>query len=1674
MNAKKILSLVLVVVMSLLALTSCDIFGFGATDKGPTIDDALASLTDTYKDTAGKEITKDFDIVGKVILDGAEFSVTWASSNASVVVKPSAKAGWFTVDLPEENATPVNYKLTATITGADGATATYELALKLPVYQKAVEAVTVLEENTPYKVHIAQMNLAKHLFAIATVSTSSSSGESFIKMTTTLADSVDFYAEIVDGGYKFYIKDGDAKKYVTASVTETVKDEQTKYVKCINFADESDTIFKYNDTLGIWYTTTIYGDYVLGNYGTYETVSMSQAKYFTADSIGNTQYVAKFITAAQAEALEPIVLPIPEEFTSIADANNIAAGLAKDATTVSYYRIKGTITEIQNDYHGNMLIADENGNSILIYGLNSKDGTKYGNMADKPVVGDTITVVSKIKNYGGNKPELENAILYDVIKAEGGDNEGGEEGGEEEIVPVTPPTSVVPAVTGKYHLVMTQVNVNKNLYLTGATANKDYYLATTTDAEGAMLFEIEAVEGVDGAFYIFFMKDDVKTYIEVYANGSYTNLKLTTETPASYYTYDAEYNTAVCELTEGNKFFIGSYQTFETASASAYKYIPENFSIKFVQVEAPKTEEPDDEGDTTVDPLATLNGKYVVNFIMDGIYKFDFNSEAGTVTVVDNMNGLFTGTFNYTYNAETGIAVEGANIVFAVDENGALTVSVGGGAVLALLVDESTDDDDDDSDETTIIEPTEPTGTYYVELSDSYRFVDLFGFKAPEAGTYYFLLPEGAGIKLLDANMPEIDIYDGGGVYSVELEADEVFYFYLAYLGYEFTLTYSNEEIVIVDPVHLQTGENTLTFTEELLVSGIVCDIMVWENGVYKFQAGADLLVNIYDENGDLLGRGEATLSSYVKYTVVVFPAVDAEVVAGDYVLNVVAPLSLNGDSDTEILVDDDMIANGFSAGIMVDGNGALTLSNDVISVESIVDPDGNVLTPNADGSYDVESWTKYTVYFVVAEGTEAGTYTIAFALATAPGTMNNPFDLADTNEVVTEVAEAVYFKYVATANGYLTLSSDCATLAIYDQDWNPIFAGVPVFVMEGNTYVFRFSDSDYGALDTVVTASFEAGEITEDVIKSWLNDGWFYVDGVYQINFADGVITAYAEDDNWNAICSLTYSYTVTMNDDGSLTIVPTLIDSEDNIGADFGLNGATITATEGEYGYDFTYELAEVETPDEPNPDEPVVPADPTAVPTVLDTNGVVNNIALEANTYAYAELYIYGEYVVNYDVEGLVVLVNNMPVESGATFYARTPMMATIVTIYGADYAAVEAAVTVAPYVAPATELVVGENANAVTTNNGELNVEFTAPAAGTYEFAPNANTTLIMETAYGADLFFGVDGDKLTLTLAEGETVAFILTISDFSADSVVTIKKDYDTLTIEQALALGETYKNNTGSSYANVRYYISGIIIDLTNTKYGNCTLTDGVNTITVYGLYDITGANKYEDLDVKPVAGDTVKLLVEVGAYYSTVQIANCYIVEHTAHGECTYSAATCTTAEVCKYCGATKEGSVALDHNFVDGKCDREGCGVIQTTSNTKDVTYNMGAVFGTSANIVSTTDVTTSDGIITYKLVANECASNKDGTYRVYAGKSATIVSTNGVVGFDMTCYGNGGTATIKVKVSNDGTNWTELTTVLNITSSKAEYSVNFDGAYTYIMLVDSGKQVRISEMTFTVVE
>ena len=119
-------------------------------------------------------------------------------------------------------------------------------------------------------------------------------------------------------------------------------------------------------------------------------------------------------TTPTTKPTEPVDPWAEYTITTIAEALTLCEQFVEKPSQDRYY-IRGTITEMQNEQYGQMVITDETG-SIMVYGTYSADGAqKFNEMTNKPTVGDEVLIHGTLQNYKGNTKEIQNGRLIDFI-----------------------------------------------------------------------------------------------------------------------------------------------------------------------------------------------------------------------------------------------------------------------------------------------------------------------------------------------------------------------------------------------------------------------------------------------------------------------------------------------------------------------------------------------------------------------------------------------------------------------------------------------------------------------------------------------------------------------------------------------------------------------------------------------------------------------------------------------------------------------------------------------------------------------------------------------------------------------------------------------------------------------------------------------------------------------------------------------------------------------------------------------------------------------------------------------------------------------------------------------------------------------------------------------------------
>lgn len=124
----------------------------------------------------------------------------------------------------------------------------------------------------------------------------------------------------------------------------------------------------------------------------------------------------------------PDPTPDPEPEVPTIQTLTIAEAIAKgkeqtsdgdQAYTTEMYYATGTITGFYTNgtTYGNVYIKDENGDSILVYGLylmneDGSQGNRYDKMETKPIIGDTIKILAVVGNYKGTA-QFKDAFLIE-------------------------------------------------------------------------------------------------------------------------------------------------------------------------------------------------------------------------------------------------------------------------------------------------------------------------------------------------------------------------------------------------------------------------------------------------------------------------------------------------------------------------------------------------------------------------------------------------------------------------------------------------------------------------------------------------------------------------------------------------------------------------------------------------------------------------------------------------------------------------------------------------------------------------------------------------------------------------------------------------------------------------------------------------------------------------------------------------------------------------------------------------------------------------------------------------------------------------------------------------------------------------------------------------------------
>jgi 2',3'-cyclic-nucleotide 2'-phosphodiesterase (5'-nucleotidase family) len=166
-----------------------------------------------------------------------------------------------------------------------------------------------------------------------------------------------------------------------------------------------------------------YGESVkanIQNNKTYYLVTDRYTSLYTWNNLTEIEFYDETTYARDllAEYIEAGNWTQPITMTDIPTLLSIAQGLGYNKETAEVYYVTGKIISIASaSLYGNITIEDENGNQLYIYGTWDINGNRYGNMANKPQVGDTVVLCGAMKKYVYNGKvtlEMQNGVFQNL------------------------------------------------------------------------------------------------------------------------------------------------------------------------------------------------------------------------------------------------------------------------------------------------------------------------------------------------------------------------------------------------------------------------------------------------------------------------------------------------------------------------------------------------------------------------------------------------------------------------------------------------------------------------------------------------------------------------------------------------------------------------------------------------------------------------------------------------------------------------------------------------------------------------------------------------------------------------------------------------------------------------------------------------------------------------------------------------------------------------------------------------------------------------------------------------------------------------------------------------------------------------------------------------------------
>lgn len=104
-----------------------------------------------------------------------------------------------------------------------------------------------------------------------------------------------------------------------------------------------------------------------------------------------------------------------------------------------------------------------------------------------------------------------------------------------------------------------------------------------------------------------------------------------------------------------------------------------------------------------------------------------------------------------------------------------------------------------------------------------------------------------------------------------------------------------------------------------------------------------------------------------------------------------------------------------------------------------------------------------------------------------------------------------------------------------------------------------------------------------------------------------------------------------------------------------------------------------------------------------------------------------------------------------------------------------------------------------------------------------------------------------------------------------------IKDNYECITIAEAIELAKA----AGEAGTAQKYYVYGVIKEVSNGMYGEMTIADETGELYIYGVYSKDETTRYDAMTEKPVSGDEVVLYGMLKTYKDKAEMDRGYLQE-------------------------------------------------------------------------------------------------------------------------------------------------------------------------------------------------